>query len=281
MPALAQPALTQTAALESIGKAARENPRRRRRLLRCLYFWTRNVIDVRRLYTGVAQYPRFFSEWKRYAAMPGAESLQLIDSMPELHDRTGTTPFDSHYFFLNGWAMRRIVALRPKSHVDIGSAVQFPNLLGAVVPTCFVDYRPLPARCQGMESVAGDIAALPFADNSLTSLSCLHVAEHIGLGRYGDPLNPDGTRMAAKELARVLAPGGSLFFGLPVGVERTCFNAHRVHAPETICSYFDGLELIEFSGVHDDGRFVERARLEDFVDDVYACGMYWFRKPKV
>ncbi len=275
-----QTALAQSAALESIAAAAaRENPRKRRRRMRCLYHWTRAVLDVRTLFQGIAGYAGFLADWRRYAAMPGAEPLRLIDSMPQLHDRTATTPFDAHYFFLNGWAMRRIVGLAPKSHVDIGSTVQFANLLGAVVPVCFVDYRPLPARCEGMESVAGDIAALPFADGTLASLSCLHVAEHIGLGRYGDPLDPAGTRKAAKELARVLAPGGSLFFGLPVGAERTCFNAHRIHAPETICSYFEGLELVEFSGVRDNGRFVERARLEEFADDAYACGMYWFRKP--
>jgi hypothetical protein len=271
--------MQQALALEAIGIAARENPRKQRRLLRCLYHWTRAILDVRHLCNGIAGYAWFLRDWRRYSQMPGAEPLCFIDSMPQVHDRTATSPFDAHYFFLNGWAMRRILALTPKSHVDIGSTVQFANLLGAVVPTCFVDYRPLPARCAGMESVAGDIAALPFADNSIASLSCLHVAEHIGLGRYGDPLNPDGTRQAATQLARVLAPGGSLFFGLPVGQERTCFNAHRVHSPQTICDYFKDLDLIEFSGVHDDGTFVERSSLESFTDDAYACGMYWFRKP--
>lgn len=275
-----QTGLAQSAALEAICGAARENPRKRRRFLRCVYHWTRNVLDVRASFKGITGYTWFLDDWRRYRTMPGAERLRLIDSMPQLHDRTATTPFDAHYFFLNGWAMRRIVMLRPKSHVDIGSAVQFPNLLAAVIPTCFVDYRPLPIRCGGMESVAGDIASLPFADSSLASLSCLHVAEHIGLGRYGDPLDPEGTRKAARELTRVLAPGGSLFFGLPVGVERTCFNAHRIHAPETILAYFKGLEVMEFSGVHDNGRFVEQARLKDFKDDTYACGMYWFRKPE-
>jgi SAM-dependent methyltransferase len=107
------------------------------------------------------------------------------------------------------------------------------------------------------------------------------VAEHIGLGRYGDPLDADGTRKAVRELTRILAPGGSLFFGLPVGIARTCFNAHRIHAAQTIREYFGGLELVEFSGVHDDCRFIERVALSEFEDDAYACGMFWFRKPLV
>src|SRR2546430_12288402 len=48
----------------------------------------------------------------------------------------------------------------------------------------------------------------PFGDLELSSVSCLHVAEHIGLGRYGDAIDPLGTRKAIGELARVLAVDG-------------------------------------------------------------------------
>lgn len=257
-----------------------ENPRKKHRVLRCFFLWLCCVADPRSVWRGLAGYVWYLRDWRRYRRLPGAEPLRLIDSRPQVHDRTATSPFDSHYFYLNGWAMRRIVGLKPPSHVDIGSAVTFPCLLGAVLPVCFVDYRPLPARCAGMESVAGDITSLPFARNSVQSLSCLHVAEHIGLGRYGDPLDADGTRKAARELMRILAPGGSLFFGVPVGIARTCFNAHRIHAAHAVREYFGGLELVEFSGVHDDGGFVEHVDLAEFENDVYACGMFWFRKPR-
>jgi SAM-dependent methyltransferase len=271
--------LSQTLALEAVRGARSVNHRKRRPLLRSAFNFVNAIGDPRSLWRGITGYGWFLRDWRAYTALSGAGAVRFRDCMPQLHDRVATTPFDAHYFFLNAWAMRRVVALAPKSHVDIGSAVQFASMLSAVITTAFVDYRPLPARCEGMASIAGDITALPFADRSLASISCLHVAEHVGLGRYGDPLDPEGTRKAAAELARVLAPGGSLFFGLPVGVERTCFNAHRIHAPETVCGFFKALELLEFSGVRDDGSFTERARLEDFGSDVYACGMYWFRKP--
>lgn len=174
--------------------------------------------------------------------------------------------------------MRCIVAQRSSRHLDVGSQVVFVNLLSAILPVTFVDYRPLKANVAGLTSCSGDILHLPFADESVASLSCLHVAEHIGLGRYGDPLNPDGTRQACAELRRVLAPGGNLYFALPVGRPRTCFNALRIHAPQTIISYFDGLELVEFSGVHDDGHFVKRVSLDTFANSTYACGLFWFRK---
>jgi len=240
--------------------------------------WLSPFFDPVSFLRGLFAYPRFFADWRRYQTCPNAEPLHLTDIYPQLHDRTNTTGIDSHYFYINGWTMRRILTKMPVQHMDIGSQTMFVNLLSAVLPVIFVDYRPLDARMEGLTNQSGDILNLPFDDGTVESLSCLHVAEHIGLGRYGEPLNPHGTRQACAELQRVLAPGGNLYFALPLGSPRVCFNAHRIHAPETIVEYFSELELLEFSGVHDDGRFVEGVELIEFNESEYACGMFWFRK---
>jgi hypothetical protein len=126
----------------------------------------------------------------------------------------------------------------------------------------------------------GDLVeGLPLGDAAASSLSCLHVAEHVGLGRYGDALAPDGTRRACAELSRVLAPGGALYFSVPVGTPRVCFNAHRIHAPRQIIAYFAGLELAEFSVVDDDYRLVRDADPETAENLSYGCGMFLFRRP--
>jgi len=109
---------------------------------------------------------------------------------------------------------------------------------------------------------------------SLESVSCLHVAEHIGLGRYGDPLDPLGTRKAAAELERVVAPGGQLLFSLPVGRPRVEFNAHRVHDPAEVASWFSRCSLREFAGVDDGGVFRRHRSLDELAGATYACGMY-------
>jgi len=229
---------------------------------------------------GLSAYPRYIADWRQYTRLPGAEPLSIANTAPQLHDRTGITGIDAHYFYTNGWAMRRIVAQRPAQHVDIGSQTMFVNLLSAVLPVTFVDYRPLEARMAGLTNRGGDILNLPMGNGSVESLSCLHVAEHIGLGRYGDTLNPAGTRLACNEIKRILAVEGNLFFTLPVGKPRVCFNAHRIHAAKTILEFFSGLDLEEYSGVHDDGRYVEKVDIDEFADSQYACGMFWFRKPR-
>ena len=247
-------------------------------LFRLFKRWLSPVVDPVSALRGLLAYPRFFADWQRYVASPGSELLHLTDIFPQLHDRSSTTAIDAHYFYVNNWAMRRITSQHPMGHVDVGSQTIFASLLSAVTPVTFVDYRPLQSNLDGLGCLGADILHLPFGDDSGESLSCLHVAEHIGLGRYGDPLNPQGTRQAAQELKRVLARGGNLYFALPVGKSRVCFNAHRIHAPETIIEYFSELELVELSGVHDDGRFVEGVGPDEFRESEYACGMFWFRK---
>jgi SAM-dependent methyltransferase len=217
---------------------------------------------------------RWLRDRSAYAALPGAEPLRWRDSFPKLTDRLATSPFDPHYFHQDTWAARRIAELRPSRHVDVGSRVDLVGFLTAVCPVTFVDIRPLEVDIEDLESVAGSVLALPFGDESLESVSCLHVAEHIGLGRYGDPLDPAGTRKAAAELARVLAPGGRLLFSLPVGRPRVEFNAHRVHDPREVATWFSQFELIEFAGVDDDGVFRRHRALEELVDANYACGMF-------
>ena len=85
---------------------------------------------------------------------------------------------------------------------------------------------------------------------------------------------PAGRRASALETT----PGGELLFSLPVGRERVEFNAHRVHDPHRVRTLFDGLELVEFSGVDDAGRFRRGRSLDELAGQWYACGMFRLRR---
>ena len=110
----------------------------------------------------------------------------------------------------------------------------------------------------------------------------MHVVEHVGLGRYGDPIDPEGDLKAIAELIRVLAKGGNLLFVVPIGKPKLMFNAHRIYSYSQIVSYFEELELVEFSLIPDSietGGFIHNATQEMADSQIYGCGCFWFRKP--
>ncbi len=199
----------------------------------------------------------------------------------QLYDNTPTTGFDHHYLYQSLWAFHDICAIHPTEHVDVGSLLDFVAYVSNITPTTFIDIRPPEIEWPNLKLLSASILDLPYADNSIMSLSCLHVVEHVGLGRYGDPLNPRGTIEAIKELQRVLAPGGRLYFSTPTGRPRTYFNAHRISSPHDVLRWFDQLDLIELAAVTDDLRFKRNLRAEEIANSRYACGLYLLTKRNV
>ncbi len=242
------------------------------------YRWIVPIFDPIKVSGGLWNYPRYFKSGFEYSKMYSAEPIKIINTYPILDQKTLTTPFDSHYFYQDIWAAKKIYNSKTKTHHDIGSNIEFVSFLTAFTKVKFVDIRPIKANLSNFESIKASILDLPFKNNSIKSLSCLHVAEHIGLGRYGDPLDPEGTKKACKELSRVLAKGGNLYFSLPVGVPRLCFNAHRIHSPTQILRYFEGLKLKELSGIDDNGRFIQNIDIKVLERSDYACGLFRFTK---
>lgn len=205
-------------------------------------------------------------------------NLRWRDRYPCLEDKTAQTDFDHHYLYHTAWAARVVAQIRPAYHVDISSSLYFCALVSAFVPVRFYDYRPAPLQLSQLTSDHADLMRLPFADESLTSLSCMHVVEHIGLGRYGDPLDPDADLKAVAELKRVLAPGGSLLFVVPIGRPKIAFNAHRIYAYDQVLQAFDDLQLRCFALVDDPGNFIESGTRELADAQTYGCGCFWFQR---
>ncbi len=241
------------------------------------------VVDPGRVvgaFRNVLRYPRFLGEAFRYAHMEGAEPVRVVDLWPCLGDADPSTQSGGgQYFYQDVWALRKLAARPPKFHVDVGSRVDgFVGQATAITKGIFVDIRPVGYQLPDLVVVAGSLLALPFANESIPSLSCLHVLEHVGLGRYGDPLNPRGTEFAARELRRVLAPRGDLYVSVPIGTPRLQFNAHRIFAPRNVMELFGELDLLSFASIDDLGRFQVDASYEAYTDSRLALGLFHFCK---
>jgi len=200
------------------------------------------------------------------------------DIYPCLTDKLKKTPFDHHYTYHPAWAARILAKTRPEYHVDFSSILSFGTIVSAFIPVKFYDYRPADLKLSNWDSGFADLTNLPFETNSQSSISCMHTVEHIGLGRYGDPLDATGDLKAINELKRIVKPGGDLLFVTPVGKSRIEFNAHRVYSYEQILSYFSPLSLFEFSLIPDQGGIIDHADPASVADQKYGCGCFWFKK---
>ena len=210
-------------------------------------------------------------------------SLPLLweDRYPCLNDKTTGSSFDRHYIYHPAWASRILAKTRPSRHVDISSSMHFCSMVSAFVPVDFYDYRPAELSLTGLTSGKADLMQLPFSSSSIHSLSCMHVLEHIGLGRYGDPYDPNGDLKAIKELCRVLSNGGNLLVVVPVGRPRIMFNAHRIYDFQEFRDYFKPLNLVEFALIPDDNSadgLLYNPPAELVNQQEYGCGCYWFQK---
>ena len=222
-----------------------------------------------------------FDEFRRSSERsPRRLSFDWIEPFPCLDERTANTEdFARDYLLHTAWAARVLAETRPPQHVDISSYVYFAALVSAFVPIAYYEYRPADLPLSNLTSRRCDLLALPFSDASVPSLSCMHVVEHVGLGRYGDPLDPDGDLKATSELQRVLAVGGDLLFVVPIGHPRVVFNAHRIYSYGQVVDAFRELRLKQAALIPDDtsGVLVDCSP-EEFDAQRYGCGCFWFTR---
>jgi SAM-dependent methyltransferase len=190
---------------------------------------------------------RFWNSYRRYKQLAPLHEQPLLKYLyPCLGDDTEQTPIEPIYFYQDAWAFEKIVKQHPAFHVDVGSHHKFVALLSKVVKVIEVDIRPWSLSLDTLEFIRGSVLTLPFKDASVPSLSSLCVIEHIGLGRYGDPLDPYGSEKAIQELKRVVQPGGDLYISIPLDDEnRIYFNAHRAFREEYLIMLFEPFQVIE------------------------------------
>jgi len=248
------------------------------------------IIGIKNILLTLKSIPRYFDFFKdykkfknKYNTVNTTMKLRFEDLQPCIHDKTTTTPFDSHYIFHTAWAARKLKDIAPNVHYDISSSLFFVSIASAFTKIKFFDYRPADLQLSNLTSEHADLVNLPFENESISSLSCMHVIEHIGLGRYGDPLDAEGDIKAVKEIKRVLSKDSNLLFVVPIGQSRIMYNAHRIYSYKNIIDYFEGFELLEFSLIPDDDKgenIIYNATEKESNMQEYGCGLFHFRKIK-
>ena len=117
------------------------------------------------------------------------------------------------------------------------------------------EYSTIKSTVPRLRAAPMHVMAEGFASGSLPLMDwavSFSSFEHSGLGRYGDPLNPEGDVEAMEDAWCMLRPGGTLALGVAMtctNVGRTDFNAHRVYGYTRLAYISAGWEIDSFQGV--------------------------------
>lgn len=71
---------------------------------------------------------------------------------------------------------------------------------------------------------------------------------HDGLGRYGEPIDPNADILDMEKSKSMLVNDGLLFLGVPVGKDCLCWNAHRIYGPIRLPYLLKGWKIINHFG---------------------------------
>lgn len=76
--------------------------------------------------------------------------------------------------------------------------------------------------------------------------------EHDGLGRYGDPLKPNGDLESMRDIKKNVVDGGYMYLAVPMGKDEIVWNAHRVYGKVRLPLLIQDWELISKYGIRDE-----------------------------
>ena len=216
-------------------------------------------------------------------------TIKFVPCFHDIYDEGGRTK--SEYFWQDLLVAREIFETNPHKHVDIGSRVDgFVAHVASFREIEVFDVRPITTNVPGIVFRKADlmnrVSISSYAGNNgyCDSLSCLHALEHFGLGRYGDPIDPNGYRYGIENMALLLKHNGFFYLSIPIGWERVEFNANRIFNPLDIIILAKkyNLRLQKVIQISRDGYIKEilinDSVIEKLAMEEYNLGVFIFQK---
>ncbi len=235
---------------------------------------------------GIRKGTFFEKDMKRYNELNVRENFQIKKDFlyPIIGDKYAEAGTIGSYFWQDLWAAKLIYKSGVKSHFDIGSRIDgfIAHLLAMDIKVTLIDIREFPQKIENLHTIISDATRLSqIDDGSIDSLSALCSLEHFGLGRYGDPVDPEACFLCFEAIQQKLKSGAHLYISVPIGKERVEFNAHRVFFAKTIVDCFHQMNLVELSYAARAGieKHIELSKYDnDLRKGVSGLGLFHFIK---
>ena len=226
--------------------------------------------------------PRYFTESKRFSVAGGIIE-ERFPILTDYKDCAGVAK--GHYFHQDLLIAQKLFMDNPERHVDIGSRIDgFVAHVASFREIELFDIRPMRTKLKNITFKVQNLVELSDEYHGYSdSVSCLHALEHFGLGRYGDPIDPQGHMKGFNNLLKLTRRGGKLYISVPIGRRRTVFNAHRIFSPyDLIHLSTDKAYLENYAYVDDHGDLWVEGDIQQLLSDSenleYGLGIYEFRK---
>jgi len=133
-----------------------------------------------------------------------------------------------------------------KRLLDVGSVGSFLpiNLASQGYEVWCIDVRQYEGKglVQNLKFLVGDVRKTRFENDFFDCVIAVSTLEHIGLGRYGEWLEPDGDITAVSEISRIMSINGMLLVTLPFG-KGEVFPSHRVYNQQRLRAILKGLKV--------------------------------------
>ena len=240
-------------------------------------------LDFRKLFRSLRGAPRYVTNWIEFSRQYHGR-MNFFPCLHDWYEEGGTTK--NEYFWQDLYVARKINLTNPTKHIDVGSRIDgFVAHVASFRDIEVIDIRPVTSKIPGVTFKQADLMTNNFSLSSqCDSLSCLHALEHFGLGRYGDPIDPQGYVKGLANMTMLLKTGGIFYLATPIGQERVEFNAHRVFDPRSLLQVVKsyGCSLAGFAWFsQDDGLTESVAFLSDIEmlsEKSYSLGIFTFIK---
>jgi hypothetical protein len=249
-----------------------------------LYFGLRISVQ----YLGIKRYFNFRKELKSFKQLAG-DSLNVFPVKklwPIYADKNDTAGTLSQYFYQDLFVATRIFKNNPETHADVGSRVDgFVAHVASFRKLVIYDVRPLNLPVPNVTFRQADFMKPDsIVPESVDSLSCLHALEHFGLGRYGDPICPEGHLIGFRNMCKMVKTGGTFYLSVPLGPQRIDFHAHRVFSLDYLVKMVSpDFEIIQFSYIDDQCRLFQDVEItqeltENNCNCFFGCAIFELKK---
>jgi hypothetical protein len=251
-------------------------------------FW--NQLSIRHPRKSLRDLPKlreYISDFERFKRLSHPSNKDDFLINPILGDKNeASANLTYHYFYQDLWMAQQVFNDKPERLIDVGSRVDgFVAHIASFRSIDVLDIRDLTPKISNVTfrkaDIMGDISDLK---NTTDAVSSLHVIEHLGLGRYGDPIDPNGHTKGLDNILQMLKKDGTFYFSVPFGNPRIEFNAHRVFSLSWLFNYLqENYSIQRFAIVDGSNNFTNNITISPELissnaNQRFGCALFVLRK---